>query len=83
MYHHSKNTVDNPIPNGINDQLEYPYVIPVHPTYLRFPDGKFEGAVVINALTGFHSTPVTTLGKCLLVFFVDFLQILALCIRVY
>lgn len=63
VYHFAKDTVDNPIPDG-NDpakKLLHPYVIPVYPTYRRWPLDKFMGAVVVNAQTGLHEWPVTTL----------------------
>jgi hypothetical protein len=63
VYHYSKDTCDNPIPDGTDPskKLLHPYVVPVYPTYRKWPTDKFAGAVVVNAQTGLHDDPTTTL----------------------
>lgn len=61
VYHYVKDTESNPIPDGSQRQrLSVPYMVPVHPTYQKFPTEKYEGAVCINPKKGLHEEPVTT-----------------------
>lgn len=63
VYHYAKDTAKDPVPDGydFSKRILHPYVIPVFPTYKKWPLDKFMGAVVVEAQTGFHDWPVTTL----------------------
>lgn len=61
VYHYSKHTIDNPMPGFDLAPLQYPYVVPVIPTYREFPKDKYEGAEVLEAKKGYHDEPVSTM----------------------
>lgn len=61
MLHFSKDTESNPIPDRKKGKKKYPLFLPVQPSFSIYPEDKFQGATVLEADTGYHDLPVTTL----------------------
>lgn len=61
IHHATKNCRTNPSPVDKQNVLEFPFLIPVIPSYQIFEQSKYKGATVKNPDKQLHTQPIATL----------------------